>query len=153
MPDIFEPLMKPGSITLNQLYEAVGCIERGKRPMTNSFIAVKQQHSSHLVDNDKSFTNIRSFNLDFTVNSVVCPYDTDAMLVLADSELKLVSANGSYKDFVIVQYDTCHVKAVGQTQNNIYFTVRKNEILCVFRYSQSSEQIEELNVKVTFTDT
>lgn len=63
MSDIYEPLMKPGSIKLNQRYEAVGNIKREKRPMTNSFIAVKQHTLSHLVDNDKAFTKIRSFNL------------------------------------------------------------------------------------------
>lgn len=41
---------------------------------------------------------------------------TDAMLVLADREIKLVSANGSYKDFFVVRYGKCHVKAVGNTK-------------------------------------
>ncbi|CAC5379897.1 unnamed protein product [Mytilus coruscus] len=153
MPDIFEPLLKPGSIKLNQLYEAVGRIERKQRPMTNSFIAVRQKPSSHLIDNDKAFKINKSFILDFYIDSVVCPFDTDAVLVLVDSKLKIVSSNGTHEKYVSLQHDQEHVlRLVGHTQNNIYFTLIKNQTLSLFRFSQIPQQIEELDVKVTFTD-
>ncbi|XP_052073693.1 tripartite motif-containing protein 45-like [Mytilus californianus] len=151
MPDIFEPLLKPGSIKLNQLYEAVGQIEREQRPMTNSFIAVKQKPSSHLVDNENAFAKRKSFNLDFRVDSVVCTYNTDAVLVLVGNQLKIISADGSYKDFVFIQCGKCHVNPVGHTQNNVYFYLTEKNTLCLFRLSQISKQIEKLDVKVTFT--
>ncbi|CAC5377864.1 unnamed protein product [Mytilus coruscus] len=151
MPDIFEPLLKPGSIKLNQLYDAVGQIEREQRPMTNSFIAVKQKPSSHLVDNENAFTKQKSFNLDFRVNSVVCTYNTDAVLVLVGTQLKIISADSSYKDFVVIQCGKCRVRPVGHTQNNVYFILIKKESLCLFRFSQISQQIEEVDVKITFT--
>ncbi|XP_063448328.1 E3 ubiquitin-protein ligase TRIM45-like [Mytilus trossulus] len=94
MPDIFEPLMKPGSIKLNELYEAVGSIERDKKPMTNSFIAFKQQPSSHLVDNDKAFTKVHSFNLGYSVDSVVCTFSTDVVLVLQGINITVDIPNG-----------------------------------------------------------
>lgn len=151
MPDIFEPLMKPGSIKLNELYEAVGSIEREKKPMTNSFIAVKQQASSHLVDNDKAFTKNHSYNLGFSVDSVVCTFNTDVVLVLHGSNLYLVRAHGSYKHFCTLECGTFQAIPVGHTRNRIYLSLsNKEKSSDLFIFCQNSKQVEKLDIKVTF---
>lgn len=151
MPDIFEPLIKPGAIKLNQLYDAVGQIEREQRPMTNSFIAVKQKPSSHLINNDKAFKKIKSFTIGLNVESVVCPFNSDAMLVLVDNQLKIISSDGSYKDFIVIQRGKCHVNPVGHTQTKVYFTLMTNNKFYLFRFCKLLQEIEEVNVQVTFT--
>ncbi|VDH93007.1 Hypothetical predicted protein [Mytilus galloprovincialis] len=125
MPDVFEPMLKPGSFKLNNLYDAVGKIGRKEKPMTNSFIAVRQNPSSHLVDNDTAFTKIASFDHNITVDSVVCSNSRDAMLVLVDNKLISLKADGSYNkynDFNSLQCGKLYTVPIGHSRNDITCT-------------------------------